>query len=48
MKIEVGNKVSTIGGKTGIVRFVGKTKFADGFWVGIELEKPGNSSVFVC
>lgn len=29
-----------MGGKTGVVRFIGETHFAQGEWVGIELDQP--------
>lgn len=40
MEIEVGCVVSYAIGKSGIVRFVGETEFAQGEWVGIELDRP--------
>ncbi|RLN44916.1 hypothetical protein BBJ29_001833 [Phytophthora kernoviae] len=40
MELELGCKVAFGVGKTGIVRFVGETDFANGEWVGIELERP--------
>ena len=39
--VKLGNKVSTKNGKIGQVRYVGATDFADGIWVGIELDNPG-------
>ncbi|XP_077981487.1 CAP-Gly domain-containing linker protein 3-like [Glandiceps talaboti] len=38
--IETGDKVIVAGQRIGIVRFSGKTKFAPGWWYGIELDKP--------
>ncbi|KAF0682914.1 Aste57867_25002 [Aphanomyces stellatus] len=38
--MEVGSRVLVVGGKTGIVRFMGTTDFAQGDWVGIELDTP--------
>ena len=35
--IAVGTRVSA-GGKEGVARFVGETQFAQGEWVGIELD----------
>ncbi|XP_061331362.1 CAP-Gly domain-containing linker protein 4 isoform X3 [Pezoporus flaviventris] len=39
-EIQVGDRVLVVGQRTGIVRFCGMTKFAPGFWCGIELDKP--------
>lgn len=41
-KIEVGSRVVVTGlqGKKGEVKFMGKTKFADGDWIGIVLDTP--------
>ncbi|NXE92196.1 CLIP4 protein, partial [Menura novaehollandiae] len=39
-EIQVGDRVLVVGQRTGIVRFCGTTKFAPGFWCGIELDKP--------
>uniref|UniRef100_A0A8C2SNE0 CAP-Gly domain containing linker protein family member 4 n=2 Tax=Coturnix japonica TaxID=93934 RepID=A0A8C2SNE0_COTJA len=38
--IQVGDRVLVVGQRTGTVRFCGTTKFAPGFWCGIELDKP--------
>ncbi|XP_070563228.1 CAP-Gly domain-containing linker protein 4-like isoform X2 [Ptychodera flava] len=38
--IEVDDQVIVAGQRTGIVRFSGKTRFAPGWWYGIELDKP--------
>ncbi|DAZ94653.1 TPA: hypothetical protein N0F65_000933 [Lagenidium giganteum] len=40
MDISIGSRVITNSNKTGIVRFIGETDFAQGEWVGIELDKP--------
>ncbi|XP_062980230.1 CAP-Gly domain-containing linker protein 4 [Elgaria multicarinata webbii] len=39
-QIQIGDRVLVVGQRTGIVRFYGATKFAPGFWCGIELDKP--------
>ncbi|XP_016152674.1 PREDICTED: CAP-Gly domain-containing linker protein 4 [Ficedula albicollis] len=39
-EIQVGDRVLVVGQRTGTVRFYGTTKFAPGFWCGIELDKP--------
>uniref|UniRef100_A0A8C8RNR7 CAP-Gly domain containing linker protein family member 4 n=1 Tax=Pelusios castaneus TaxID=367368 RepID=A0A8C8RNR7_9SAUR len=39
-EIQVGDKVLVVGQRIGTVRFYGTTKFAPGFWCGIELNKP--------
>ncbi|NXN98416.1 CLIP4 protein, partial [Rhinopomastus cyanomelas] len=39
-EIQVGDRVLVVGQRTGTVRFYGMTKFAPGFWCGIELDKP--------
>ena len=38
--IQIGNYVSVIGGRCGVVRFIGETDFAQGEWFGIELDTP--------
>ncbi|KAK2150521.1 hypothetical protein LSH36_402g03045 [Paralvinella palmiformis] len=38
--LKVGDKVKISGVKTGVVRFYGRTHFADGDWCGIELDEP--------
>merc|ERR1719313_3131974 len=44
-----GQKVFLPGGVSGIVRFVGTTSFAEGPWVGLELDMPvGRNSGTVC
>ncbi|XP_064365985.1 CAP-Gly domain-containing linker protein 4 isoform X2 [Dromaius novaehollandiae] len=39
-EIQLGDRVLVVGQRTGTVRFYGTTKFAPGFWCGIELDKP--------
>ncbi|KAM6367041.1 CAP-Gly domain-containing linker protein 4 isoform 1-T2 [Alca torda] len=39
-EIQVGDRVLVVGQRTGTVKFCGTTKFAPGFWCGIELDKP--------
>ncbi|KFQ20373.1 CAP-Gly domain-containing linker protein 4 [Mesitornis unicolor] len=39
-EVQVGDRVLVVGQRTGTVRFCGMTKFAPGFWCGIELDKP--------
>ncbi|KAM9382701.1 CAP-Gly domain-containing linker protein 4 isoform 2-T3 [Phaethornis superciliosus] len=39
-EIHVGDRVLVVGQRIGTVRFCGTTKFAPGFWCGIELDKP--------
>jgi dynactin 1 len=36
----VGQVVALADGQTGIIRFVGRTEFATGDWIGVELEGP--------
>ncbi|KDO26757.1 hypothetical protein SPRG_20565 [Saprolegnia parasitica CBS 223.65] len=38
--MELGSRVLVVGGKTGVVRFLGTTEFAQGDWVGVELDAP--------
>ncbi len=38
--MEIGSRVVVVGGKNGIVRFMGNTDFAQGEWVGVELDTP--------
>lgn len=37
---DVGDRVIVSGNKVGLVRFLGTTDFAQGVWVGVELEQP--------
>ncbi|NWU36139.1 CLIP4 protein, partial [Hylia prasina] len=39
-EIQVGDRVLVVGQRMGTVRFCGTTKFAPGFWCGIELDRP--------
>ncbi|XP_053162636.1 CAP-Gly domain-containing linker protein 4 isoform X2 [Hemicordylus capensis] len=39
-EIQIGDRVLVVGQRTGTVKFYGVTKFAPGFWCGIELDKP--------
>ncbi|NXG59209.1 CLIP4 protein, partial [Hemiprocne comata] len=55
-EIQVGDRVLVVGQRTGTVRFCGTTKFAPGFWCGIELDKAhgkndgsvGGVQYFIC
>ncbi|KFU87409.1 CAP-Gly domain-containing linker protein 4 [Chaetura pelagica] len=55
-EIQIGDRVLVVGQRTGTVRFFGTTKFAPGFWCGIELDKAhgkndgsvGGVQYFVC
>lgn len=38
--VKIGRKVVLTNKKTGIVRFIGMTKFSSGIWYGIELNRP--------
>ena len=38
--MEIGSRVVVVGGKNGIVRFMVNTDFAQGEWVGVELDTP--------
>lgn len=40
MSIFVGSRVITTSNKKGLVRFIGKTKFAEGEWYGLQLDTP--------
>ncbi|XP_053738675.1 CAP-Gly domain-containing linker protein 3 isoform X2 [Synchiropus splendidus] len=40
LNVEVGDEVLVAGQKHGTVRYFGKTDFAPGFWVGVELDQP--------
>ncbi|XP_051468931.1 CAP-Gly domain-containing linker protein 4 isoform X3 [Apus apus] len=55
-EIQIGDRVLVVGQRTGTVRFFGTTKFAPGFWCGIELDKAhgkndgsvGGVQYFIC
>ncbi|XP_034164254.2 CAP-Gly domain-containing linker protein 4 isoform X3 [Pangasianodon hypophthalmus] len=42
--LRLGERVLVIGQRTGVVRFCGKTSFAPGIWLGIELDKPSGKN----
>ncbi|XP_053365201.1 CAP-Gly domain-containing linker protein 4 isoform X2 [Clarias gariepinus] len=42
--LRLGERVLVIGQRTGVVRFYGKTRFAPGIWLGIELDKPSGKN----
>ncbi|XP_078346704.1 CAP-Gly domain-containing linker protein 3-like isoform X2 [Oculina patagonica] len=37
---QIGDNVMVAGQKNGVVRFIGRTQFATGMWLGIELDQP--------
>ncbi|XP_049320151.1 CAP-Gly domain-containing linker protein 4 isoform X2 [Astyanax mexicanus] len=43
-EMHLGERVLVVGQRTGVVRFYGKTSFAPGFWLGIELDKPSGKN----
>ncbi|XP_075269256.1 CAP-Gly domain-containing linker protein 4 isoform X1 [Opisthocomus hoazin] len=43
-EVQIGDRVLVVGQRTGTVRFCGMTKFAPGFWCGIELDKPNGKN----
>ena len=45
----IGRKGTFKGGK-GIIRYVGETEFAEGVWIGLELETPTGMylSIYIC
>ncbi|XP_056598340.1 CAP-Gly domain-containing linker protein 4-like isoform X2 [Triplophysa dalaica] len=43
-EVHLGERVIVVGQRTGIIRFHGKTSFAPGFWLGIELDKPSGKN----
>uniref|UniRef100_A0A8C8FT34 CAP-Gly domain-containing protein n=1 Tax=Oncorhynchus tshawytscha TaxID=74940 RepID=A0A8C8FT34_ONCTS len=43
-EVRLGERVLVVGQRTGVVRFYGKTNFAPGFWLGIELDKPSGKN----
>ncbi|KAI5618795.1 hypothetical protein C0J50_21466 [Silurus asotus] len=42
--LRIGERVLVIGQRTGVVRYHGKTSFAPGIWLGIELDKPSGKN----
>ncbi|MBN3314578.1 CLIP4 protein, partial [Atractosteus spatula] len=43
-EVQLGERVLVVGQRTGVVRFCGKTSFAPGLWLGIELDKPSGKN----
>ncbi|XP_076834043.1 CAP-Gly domain-containing linker protein 4 isoform X3 [Brachyhypopomus gauderio] len=43
-EVRLGERVLVAGQRTGVVRFYGRTSFAPGFWLGIELDKPSGKN----
>lgn len=43
-EVHLGERVLVVGQRTGVVQFYGKTSFAPGFWLGIELDKPSGKN----
>ncbi|XP_029900195.1 CAP-Gly domain-containing linker protein 4 isoform X2 [Myripristis murdjan] len=43
-EVRLGERVLVVGQRTGVVQFYGKTSFAPGFWLGIELDKPSGKN----
>uniref|UniRef100_A0A672NU61 CAP-Gly domain-containing protein n=1 Tax=Sinocyclocheilus grahami TaxID=75366 RepID=A0A672NU61_SINGR len=44
LEVQLGERVLVVGQRTGVVRYYGKTSFAPGFWLGIELDKPSGKN----
>ncbi|XP_047467675.1 CAP-Gly domain-containing linker protein 4-like isoform X2 [Mugil cephalus] len=42
--VRLGERVLVVGQRTGVVQFYGKTSFAPGLWLGIELDKPSGKN----
>ncbi|XP_062863761.1 CAP-Gly domain-containing linker protein 4 isoform X2 [Trichomycterus rosablanca] len=42
--LRLGERVLVVGQRTGVVRFYGKTSFAPGIWLGIDLDKPSGKN----
>ncbi|KAL4624273.1 CAP-Gly domain-containing linker protein 4-like isoform X2 [Arapaima gigas] len=42
--VRLGERVLVVGQRTGVVRFHGKTSFAPGLWLGVELDKPSGKN----
>ncbi|XP_034015340.1 CAP-Gly domain-containing linker protein 4-like [Thalassophryne amazonica] len=43
-EVRLGERVLVVGQRTGIVQFYGKTSFAPGMWLGVELDKPSGKN----
>uniref|UniRef100_A0A8D3C3K6 CAP-Gly domain-containing protein n=1 Tax=Scophthalmus maximus TaxID=52904 RepID=A0A8D3C3K6_SCOMX len=43
-EVHLGERVLVVGQRTGVVQFYGKTSFAPGLWLGIELDKPSGKN----
>lgn len=43
-EVRLGERVLVVGQRTGVVQFYGKTNFAPGLWLGIELDKPSGKN----
>ncbi|XP_008299998.1 CAP-Gly domain-containing linker protein 4 isoform X1 [Stegastes partitus] len=43
-EVRIGERVLVVGQRTGVVQFCGKTSFAPGLWLGIELDKPSGKN----
>uniref|UniRef100_A0A3P8RLD1 Si:dkeyp-47f9.4 n=1 Tax=Amphiprion percula TaxID=161767 RepID=A0A3P8RLD1_AMPPE len=43
-EVRIGERVLVVGQRTGVVQFYGKTSFAPGLWLGIELDKPSGKN----
>ncbi|KAM9842762.1 CAP-Gly domain-containing linker protein 4 [Aulostomus maculatus] len=43
-ELRLGDRVLVVGQRTGVVQFYGKTSFAPGLWLGIELDKPSGKN----
>ncbi|XP_061599444.1 CAP-Gly domain-containing linker protein 4-like isoform X2 [Cololabis saira] len=43
-EVRVGERVLVVGQRTGVVQFCGKTSFAPGIWLGVELDKPSGKN----
>ncbi|XP_037833667.1 CAP-Gly domain-containing linker protein 4 isoform X1 [Kryptolebias marmoratus] len=44
VEVRLGERVLVAGQRTGVVQFCGKTSFASGLWLGIELDKPSGKN----
>ncbi|CAN9502592.1 unnamed protein product [Ophioblennius macclurei] len=42
--VRLGERVLVVGQRTGVVQFYGKTSFAPGLWLGVELDKPSGKN----